>query len=133
MESLRIEGTSVSPKVMLDMPKSTIEISGYSRPEDARDFYMPIIRWIEQFSKTVLSAKSKPQLVSCSFKFIYFNSSSAKYLFDIVILLKDIAKKGVPINVLWYYDEDDDELLEAGEELSEMSGIPFSFQQVRRD
>ncbi len=115
------------------MPKSTIEISGYSRPEDARDFYMPIIRWIEQFSKTVLSAKSKPQLVSCSFKFIYFNSSSAKYLFDIVILLKDIAKKGVPINVLWYYDEDDDELLEAGEELSEMSGIPFSFQQVRRD
>jgi len=44
-----------------------------------------------------------------------------------------MQKSDIPLKIYWYFDEDDDELREAGEELSEMSSVPFHYVEVSRD
>jgi len=132
METLKIDGSSVSPKVHFSAQERLLEISGYSRPENARDFYNPLIKWIEElkdwYMKNQSASHAEPFIFS--FKYIYFNSSSAKFIFDIILQVSEIQKAGVPVNVFWYYDEDDDELREAGEELSEMAHTPLQFVEI---
>lgn len=136
MESLRIEGSNISPKVIFDPATRSLEISGYSRPENVRDFYMPLLQWIEDYCASI--KKGKPtdadiEPINFKFKFIYFNSSSAKFIYDIILLLSNIQNEGIPIKIYWYFDEDDDELREAGEELSDMAHVPFFFVEVNRN
>ncbi len=132
METLKIDGTNVTPKVYFSPQEHLLEISGYSRPENARDFYNRIIEWLEKFEIWYLKTQKQNNTESYALKFklIYFNSSSAKYIFDIIQLVSKIQSSGVPITVYWFYDEDDDELREAGEELSEMAHVPLQFVEI---
>ena len=98
METLRIEGTNISPKVCFEPQKRSLEISGYSRPENARDYYDPILKWIEEFKDWVLkttAAGSTIEPISFKFKFIYFNSSSAKFIYDIIMMLNVLTSSVV--------------------------------------
>jgi len=133
METLRIEGTNTSPRVCFEPEKRILEISGYSRPENARDFYVNIINWLEEFN--VWMAKSQKinpssEPITFKFKYIYFNSSSAKFIFDIIQIISEMQKNNIPLKIYWYFDEDDDELREAGEELSDMANVPFHYVEV---
>ena len=83
MEVLKIKGTNVSPEVNFDHVSMSFEMSGYSRPENVRDFYMPLLTWLEEF--VVEITRNKPSIskpIAFDFRMIYFNSSSAKFLFD---------------------------------------------------
>ncbi len=136
METLYIDGSDVSPKVSFDPFSRTLELGGYSRPENAKTFYTPLVQWINNFNEWILNAAKSGgtgEPIVFNFKFIYFNSSSAKFIYDIVAVLSSIHKNNIPINIFWYYDADDDELLETGEELSEMSSIPFNYVPVNND
>jgi hypothetical protein len=134
MKPLQISGTSVSPSVNFDPDAKVLELGGYSRPENVRDFYFPIILWLEQYKEFLKGNRliSKGEPISFRFKFIYFNSSSAKFIFDIITMLNEIQREGVPLKIYWYFDEDDDELREAGEELSDMTNVPFYYVEVKK-
>ncbi len=136
MDILRIEGTNATPRVAFDQKARMLEISGYSRPENVRDFYAPLLQWLEDFKQSILSnsvegAELEP--ITFKFKFIYFNSSSAKFIYDIILLLSDMQKNKIPLKIYWHFDEDDDEMREAGEELSDMANLPFFFIEITRD
>ncbi|HZJ73817.1 MAG TPA: SiaC family regulatory phosphoprotein, partial [Perlabentimonas sp.] len=62
--------------------------------------------------------------------YTYFNSSSAKFIFDLVFLLSQIIKDGVPLKIYWYFDEDDEEMKEVGEELAEVAKTNLNFVEV---
>ncbi|HNS31075.1 MAG: DUF1987 domain-containing protein [Bacteroidales bacterium] len=133
MNSLTIEPTTISPHVSFDMDKGVFIISGYSRPENVRDFYAPIISWLELFRDQLLHEQSEGKPISpiiFNFNLIYFNSSSAKFLYDIVMLLDEVQKKGINLTIKWHYSKDDSELREAGEDLSDMAQVPFDFIEV---
>lgn len=135
METLRIEGTNMSPRVSFEPDRSLLEISGYSRPENARDFYMKILDWLTEY-KVWLEKNGKANHnsdpVTFKFKYIYFNSSTAKFIYDIILLLSEYKNANIPLKIYWYFDEDDDELREAGEELSEMANVPFQYVEISR-
>jgi len=136
MDILRIEGTNATPRVVFDHKARMLEISGYSRPENVRDFYAPLLQWLEDFKQNILSNTSEGselEPVTFKFKFIYFNSSSAKFIYDVILLLSDMQKNKIPLKIYWHFDEDDDEMREAGEELSDMANLPFFFIEVTRD
>lgn len=135
MKPFIIKATNVSPAVTLDPESKVFEISGYSRPENVRDFYYPLIQWLDEFDNFLMNAKSMSvsiEPISFKFKLIYFNSSSAKFIYDIVIMLNGLQKNGIPLKIYWYYDEDDDELREAGEELSDMASVPFMYVETKK-
>lgn len=136
MKSFHIAGNTVSPTVDFNLETRVLEIGGYSRPENVRDFYLPIIQWLDELNAIQMKNRSMNISVepfTFKFKFIYFNSSSAKFIYDIIILLNGFQKDGFPIKIYWYYDADDDELREAGEELSDMANVPFFYVETSRE
>ena len=119
MESLKIEGSDDTPAVLLDKNKGIFEISGRSLPEDTVTFYQPVIDWVGEYSRQPNSR------TDFAFKLDYFNTASSKVILDFIASLKTI--KG--IKIIWYYREDDEEILDAGKEFSEQVDVPFEFKE----
>ena len=117
MEILNIEGTEDTPKILLDKKNGIFEISGRTLPEDAAEFYRPILDWIDDYQK---EANPTTDFV---FKLDYSNTASTKFILDILAALKDING----VKILWYYQESDEDMEEAGREFSEQVDIPFEF------
>jgi len=117
MYILNIESTDDTPKIHLDKGTGIFEISGRSLPEDAVGFYEPVIEWINAYGK-----EPNPS-TGFAFKLDYFNTASSKLILDILKLLAKIEG----MQILWYAQEDDEEVTGAGEEFSEQVEVPFIF------
>jgi hypothetical protein len=57
----------------------------------------------------------------------YINSASSKYILQILDLFKRILIKGAKIKCTWYYEDADDQILEDGEDLSDVIKMDFNF------
>lgn len=129
MEKLIIEHTLNSPRVILDPEKNIFEFSGESRPENVRNFYIPILEWLDKFA-TELSGQDPSNRTmprEFSFNLEYFNSTSAKFILDIYKILSKLHSEGNSILVKWHYEEDDVDMLEVGMEMSRMAKLPFEY------
>ena len=119
MEKLKIESTEDSPQIILDRESNILEISGRSLPEDVNTFYEPMMSWIEEYAKDPLD------VTVFSFKLTYFNTASSKIILDILTHFEEMIEEGHEVMVRWHYPEEDEDMLEAGEEYSEMVDVPF--------
>jgi hypothetical protein len=129
MEKLMIEPTANSPRILLDPENRTFEFSGESRPENVRKFYLPVLEWLEAYTGALegLSEEQRKFVLQCQFNFEYFNSTSAKYILDIFKSLNAINALGIGLDIKWLYEEDDEDMLEVGQEMSRMSKLPFEY------
>ena len=130
MDSLIINQTDDSPQVTFDINTNRFIISGESRPENAGKFYGPVLKWIEEFEAILYWRKNElgnDTPVTFVFKLDYFNSTSAKYIADIISLIKKLIAGNYKINIEWHYDKRDDDLLDAGKEFSEIYDVNFDY------
>lgn len=128
MKTLLFEPTDTTPKILFDPDNLVFEISGHSRPEDVRSFYKPVIAWLKDFIQAISSNEiniEKP--IEFDFKMVYFNSSSAKFLLDVLVEIDKIHNGGKETIINWYYDDGDDDMLEVGEDLSDMVEFKFNY------
>ncbi|MDA3953889.1 MAG: DUF1987 domain-containing protein [Bacteroidales bacterium] len=124
MESISIEGTPKTPTVNFDATTGKIEIKGRSIPENSIEFYRPLVEWLEEYS-------SEPQkLTSVNIQLEYFNTSSSKCILDVFKKLEAIKKARNEVIINWYYEEDDEDMLEAGEDYESIIRIPFKMIEV---
>ncbi|MDX2432228.1 MAG: DUF1987 domain-containing protein [Bacteroides sp.] len=129
MEKLTLAPTLNTPGVNLDPVGNKFELKGESRPENVRNFYLPILDWLEKFAGELPASDGSTPL-NFSFNFEYFNSTSAKYILDIFKILNSINSSGKAVNVSWHYEEDDEDMYEVGMEMSRMAGIDFEYVKV---
>ncbi len=124
METLIIEGTPKTPSVKFDV-EGTLEIKGRSIPENSIEFYKPMVDWLDTYS-----TKSKPA-TNVNIQLEYFNTSSSKCILDVFKKLEGIHKSGnSQIVINWHYEEDDEDMLEAGEDYQAIISVPFKMVQV---
>ncbi len=119
METIVREGSPKTPYIRFDGEKGIIEIKGRSIPENSIEFYKPLIDWLEDYT-----AQEKNQ-TAVNIQLEYFNTSSSKCILDIFKKLEVLFKKGQKVEVNWYYDEDDEDMFEAGEDYQSIINIPF--------
>lgn len=132
MKALNIEATTHSPKVIFDPAAFKFEISGESRPENASNFYKPILEWIKEVeTEYETNPDSLPKPLDFDFIFDYFNSTSAKFILDFCKKIGQLSAKGLELNVRWLYEEDDEDMLEVGEEMARMAKIPFEYVEIK--
>jgi len=123
MSALIIDATQDTPRVHFDPKNNIFEISNKSLPEDANDFYRPVIDWLENY-------KRKPnKKTDFSFKLEYFNTASARYITQIINILDKLAKKN-EVKIYWYYQEIDEDMLALGEEFYEMTDVEFELVEL---
>ena len=121
MNTLIIEATEDTPRVLFDTQEGCFEVSGRSLPEDCATFYKPVLEWLSQYQKEPL------QNTVFQMKLEYFNTASSKIILDLLMKFEKIKELGKNVQVDWYYYEDDEDMLEAGQEFSEMIDLPFEY------
>lgn len=119
MDLLSIEATDETPKIILDPDNNIFEFSGKSLPEDVTTFYGPVLDWLDQYGQ---SANDKTVV---DFKLVYFNTASSKLILDILFKLEEIHEGGIDISIVWHYQEEDEDMEEAGEEYADLVEMPF--------
>jgi hypothetical protein len=119
MDTIKIAATEDTPNVVLDPVNNQFEISGRSLPEDVVVFYQPVMQWLEALEKTPIAN------MTLSIKLEYFNTASSKLILDILLKLEEIFQNGTQLKVIWYFLSTDSDMKEAGEEYSEIVGLPF--------
>ncbi len=124
MESLLIEGTAKTPTVRFDGYQGLVEIKGRSIPENSIDFYRPLVDWLERYSQ------SPKQQTKVNIQLEYFNTSSSKCILDVFKKLEFIHKSNNEVVINWYYEEDDEDMLEAGEDYESIIRIPFKMIEI---
>ena len=92
-------------------------IEGISIPENTVEFYQDVLKWVEEYQK---NPKPKTELV---LKLEYFNTSTSVVLLNIFKLFGQIQDS--ELKIMWYYEEDDVEMEEVGEDYQNIVKVPF--------
>lgn len=124
MEPIFIESTPKTPLVKFIPEKGIIEIKGRSIPENSIEFYKPLVDWLDEYARNPL-AKT---LVNVQLE--YFNTSSSKCILDVFKKLETIHKSNHEVTINWYYEEDDEDMLEAGEDYESIIKVPFKMIEI---
>jgi len=124
MEAISIESTNKTPSVQFYEDKGIIEIKGRSIPENSIEFYKPLVEWLEGYGRS----PQKKTIVNVQLE--YFNTSSSKCILDVFKKLEAIHDGENEIMVNWYYEEDDEDMLEAGEDYESIIKVPFRMIEI---
>jgi hypothetical protein len=121
MEDLILEGSAKTPTI--DFKSSgELLIKGRSIPENSIEFYKPLIDWITDYSDN----PKENTIVNIQLE--YFNTSSSKCILDVFKKLESID--GSSVSIKWYYEEDDEDMLEAGEDYEAIIDLTFEMIEV---
>jgi len=124
MNKITIEATPKTPAINFDADLGKIEVKGRSIPENSIEFYRPLIAWLDAYTAAPLAST----VVNVQLE--YFNTSSSKCILDIFKRLENIAKAGSVVNINWFYEEDDEDMFEAGEDYQSIIKIPFKMIEI---
>ena len=118
MRSLSIAATAKTHQIEYDAQQNQLTLSGRSIPENAVDFYRPVLDWTH-----CLEAETPLTVVV---QLEYFNTSSSKCLLDLFKRLETSSE----VSIKWHFDADDEDMLEAGEDYDHIVSVPFTFIEV---
>lgn len=117
MENLLISATKSTPAVSFLPEQGIFSIVGRSLPENASDFYAPVLDWLEANLAELRGA------ANFAFDLTYFNSSSMKALFMLLSQIKERQMTGQELSVAWYVEDNDEFMTEAAETMMDLTGI----------
>jgi len=123
MENIEINrnlATPYFPSIKFEVSTGVCEISGESYMEEAYKFYLPLINWIKKF------AEEEKRKITLNIKLIYFNTSTSKCLLDIFEILKKYQEANGAIEVNWYYDKDDPDMVEEINDFENEAELSFN-------
>ncbi len=123
MEPLIIQATEDTPDIIFDPEQNTFKISKISVPEDAYEFYHPVIQWIKDYSKYALDT------TVVEFDLEYVNSASAKQLIQLLLALEDLHKEHA-VTIKWYYEAIDEDMQMLGKRFKNLADIDFEFVEI---
>lgn len=118
---VHIHRSDETPEIIMSTSEGMIKYSGRSMPEDAKSFYLPLKEWILKY------AENPTPGTRVIFEYEYFNTASSKMIMEIIEAANKIGAKDKNFKAEWRYLEDDDDILEAGEEYEEITGISFEY------
>lgn len=127
MENIMLEGSPKTPTVNFDSATGNLEIKGRSIPENSIEFYKPLLDWITSYSV------SPAANTTVNIQLEYFNTSSSKCILDVFKKLEVIKNGGNAIIINWHYEEDDEDMLEAGEDYEAIIGIDFKMIEIEEE
>jgi hypothetical protein len=126
LKPLKLKATDDLPNVVLDAKLNQFFITGRVLPEDGNKFFEPILNWISEYVETPNTN------TEFRFRLDYYNSSTARMITKMIVLLEKIQEKDKNVKVVWEYLNDDEVMLERGEELKSISYLPFELRAVKK-
>ena len=125
MENLIIKGEAKTPNIEFNYDSGELIISGRSIPENSIEFYKPVIEWLE-----LLKISDKDKIV-LDIKLEYFNTSSSKCILDVFKKLEEIKGVGKEASIRWFFESDDEDMEEAGQDFSAIIKVTLELITVK--
>lgn len=130
MKVIEISKTIKTPEVILDNEKKLLQIDGKCIPENIRDFSNLVLEkvglYLNQLTPDTEQGNDSGAF-KVNFKLEYFNSAAAKFIADLLLMINEHIERNVNIKIFWYFDEDDNDMLEAGQDISAMVNVPMEY------
>jgi hypothetical protein len=120
MDNLVIDKTKSSPAVNFNALNGKCTLYGSSYPENASEFYSPIFEWLNKYITEVTRE------LYFDIKLDYLNSSSIKFISELIDKIDKYGKIGITVEINWHYKEEDEDIKELGEEFLEEVSCKFS-------
>lgn len=114
-----LEEQKNTPQISFDPEKHEFRITGRSFPENSKKFYSKVLEWFNDYSP------SPGSNMNFHFSFYYISSSSIISLMELIKKINSYNAEGFPVNIFWYYDEDDDDIKKIGEDYANFCNGPF--------
>lgn len=124
MEKLYLEGSAKTPTIDFNFETGVLELKGRSIPENSIEFFKPLNDWIDGYGA---SPKEKTTI---EVRLEYFNTSSSKCILDLFKKLEGVNGNSTTVDVKWYFETDDEDMQEAGEDYEAIVGLPFKIIEV---
>ncbi|WP_109833079.1 DUF1987 domain-containing protein [Reichenbachiella versicolor] len=125
MEGFFIRATKITPSIYFNPEKGLLDIRGKSSPENPVAFYKHLNESLDKFGTT----EHKRLVVNCAYE--YFNTSSSKCIYIIFKKVHDLhVENGKEVVVNWYFEEEDEDMQEAGEDLSSFFNFEFNYKEI---
>jgi hypothetical protein len=124
MENLTLDGSAKTPTIKFDAENGVLELKGRSIPENSIEFYKPLNDWIDNYG-----SNPKPNTI-VDVKLEYFNTSSSKCILDLFKQLEKLNSGNTEVKINWYFEEDDEDMEEAGEDYQAIISLPFKMIEV---
>lgn len=120
MDNLQITAGEDTPAADFNAETGALVLKGESYPENPVDFYDPLISWITQYTQEIRGP------LTLDITITYLNTSSSKCMLDFLEALDDYYESGGKVTINWYYEEDDEDMQDTGEELCEDLELPYT-------
>lgn len=124
MENLNLVASPKTPLVNFNSVEGVLELRGRSIPENSIEFYQPLNDWIDAYA----SNPCTNTLIEV--KLEYFNTSSSKCILDLFKKLEKLNGQNTEVAVNWYYEVEDEDMEEAGEDYQAIVRLPFKMIEV---
>jgi hypothetical protein len=121
MKRLELATTVNTPHIILDADKKIFLIEGKSYPEDSKQFFQSTLDWLNEYRK------QKPESFILKCNVFYLSSSSMISFKQILLILVAYQVDGAKVEILWNYDEDDDDIKRTGEDYMKITNLKFTF------
>lgn len=110
---LEREKTNNTPYILIDEEKGYMRIEGECYLEDILNFFKEISDWLEVY----LSSADTALTFDCALE--YFNSSTTKLLYNMLLAMDEAVARGKKVVVNWIAAEGDEMVIECGEDFRE--------------
>lgn len=124
MDKLFIDGSAKTPSIEFDAETGVLSLKGRSIPENSIEFYKPLNDWLD------LYAGSPRTRTVVDVRLEYFNTSSSKCILDFFKKLEKVNGSVTEVHINWYFETDDEDMEEAGEDYKAIVGLPFTIIEV---
>ncbi len=124
MDGYFIRPTRVSPSIYFNPKKGLVDMRGRSCPENPLKFYEHLYKSLDKFIDEGYN------VLKTNIALEYFNTSSSKCLYAYLKKVEVMHKMGKKVVVNWFYEQGDEDMYEAGEDLSSFFTLPFNFVEV---
>ena len=124
MKGFFVKSTRVTPSVYFNPKKNLLDIRGKSTPENPLAFYHYVFSSIDEY------CNSGNGDIHLNLAFEYFNTSSSKCLYMLLKRVNKLHTSGKKVVINWYYEIDDEDMCEAGEDLSCLFNFDFKMIEI---
>ncbi len=110
-----IEGTQISPHIILDKENQMLIIEGNSMLSTSYNFYKNIFKQLESIFQ-----EHKFDKLDVIIHFIYINTQGIK---EIISLINLLEKSKIPVHITWFYSDED--INDLGTQICELTKLDF--------
>jgi len=126
MKPLIIQSTEDTPEIIFDPENEVFKISNVSLPENAIEFYAPIIEWLKKYKE-----QPNPKTVF-DFNIEYLNTASSKQVFELIFLIDKISEFS-DVTIRWHYDVIDEDMHSLGIRFTHLVKVKFELVEYTKN